>query len=187
MSPEMFSGWGIRTLATDMGAYNPVSYHNGSVWPHDNALIVAGLMRYGFVKEAQRLSSALMEAAEYTDHRLPELFCGFSRADYPEPLPYPTACSPQAWAATTPVMLIRSLLRHDAHFSLRGLWIDPVLPESWGDFHAENVALGEARFSFDVSGSRVDVKGLPDGIVLHRGMRPSLADLAELDGLRLTD
>ncbi|MCO4251222.1 amylo-alpha-1,6-glucosidase [Pseudarthrobacter raffinosi] len=187
MSPEMFSGWGVRTLATDMGAYNPVSYHNGSVWPHDNALIVAGLMRYGFVKVAQQLATALMEAAQYTDHRLPELFCGFSRSDCPEPLPYPTACSPQAWAATTPVMLIRSLLRHDAHFSLGGLWIDPVLPETWGDFHAENVAMGEARFSFDVWGSRVEVKGLPEGIVLHRGTRPSLADIAELDRLRRTN
>jgi glycogen debranching enzyme len=105
------SAAGVRTLATDMGAYNPVSYHNGSVWPHDNALIVAGLMRYGFVKEAQQLSSALIEAAEYSDNRLPELFCGFSRSDYPQPLPYPTACSPPAWAAATPVMLIRSLLR----------------------------------------------------------------------------
>jgi glycogen debranching enzyme len=185
MSPELFSGWGVRTLATDMGAYNPVSYHNGSVWPHDNALIVAGLMRYGFVKEAQRLASGLMEAAEYTDHRLPELFCGFSRADYPEPLPYPTACSPQAWASTTPVMLIRSLLRYDAHFSLGGLWIDPVLPDSWGDFQATNVALGGARFTFNVSGSAVEVTDLPEGIVLHRGMRPSLADLEELDRLRL--
>jgi glycogen debranching enzyme len=132
MSPEMFSGWGVRTLATDMGAYNPVSYHNGSVWPHDNALIVAGLMRYGFVKEAQQVSVALMEAAEYTDYRLPELFCGFSRSAYPEPLPYPTACAPQAWAAATPIMLIRSLLRYDAHFSRGGLWIDPVLPAAWG-------------------------------------------------------
>jgi glycogen debranching enzyme len=187
MSPEMFSGWGVRTLATDMGAYNPVSYHNGSVWPHDNALIVAGLLRYGLVAEAQRLASALMEAAEYTDHRLPELFCGFSRSDYPQPLPYPTACSPQAWAATTPIMLIRSLLRYDAHLSLGGLWIDPVLPESWGDFNATNVDMGGSRFSFKVSGSRVEVKDLPEGIVLHRGMRPSLADLAELDRLRQAD
>lgn len=84
-------------------------------------------------------------------------------------------------------MVMRSLLRYDAHFSLGGLWIDPVLPESWGDFHAENVALGEARFSFDVSGSRVEVKGLPEDIVLHRGLRPSLADLAELDRLRPTE
>jgi glycogen debranching enzyme len=183
MSPEMFSGWGVRTLATDMGAYNPASYHNGSVWPHDNALIVAGLMRYGFVKEAQRISSSLMEAAEYTDHRLPELFCGFSRTDYPRPLPYPTACSPQAWAATTPVMLFRSLLRYDAHFSLGKVWLDPVLPETWGDFEATNVALGGARFTANVSGPEVAVTGLPEGITVHRGMRPSFGDLEEPERL----
>jgi hypothetical protein len=84
-------------------------------------------------------------------------------------------------------MLIRSLLRYDVHLSLGGLWIDPVLPESWGDFHATNVDMGGARFSFKVSGSRVEVADLPEGIVLHRGMRPSLADLAELDRLRPTE
>lgn len=141
-------------------------------------------MRYGFVKEAQQLAVALMEAAEFTDHRLPELFCGFSRSNYPEPLPYPTACSPRAWAATTPVMLIRSLLRHDARFSLGELWMDPVLPEAWGNFHAENVALGEAYFSFDVFGSQIKVEGLPEGIVLRRGTRPSLADVQGRDRLR---
>jgi glycogen debranching enzyme len=184
MSPEMFSGWGVRTLATDMGAYNPVSYHNGSVWPHDNALIVAGLMRYGFVKEAQQLSSALMEAAEYTDNRLPELFCGFSRSDYPEPLPYPTACSPQAWASAAPVMMLRSLLRYEAHVSLGGLWMDPVLPESWGAMHASNVPVGAARVTVDISGTRAAVEGLPEGMVFHRGTRPPLADLGELEVLR---
>ena len=114
MSPEMFSGWGVRTLATDMGAYNPASYHNGSVWPHDNAIIAAGLLRYGFVEEAQRIATALLEAAEYSDGRLPELFCGFSRDQFAEPVPYPTACSPQAWAATTPILLVTSLMRYDA-------------------------------------------------------------------------
>ena len=103
MSPEMFSGWGVRTLASDMGAYNPASYHNGSVWPHDNAIIAAGLMRYGFVEEAQRISTALLDAAEYSEGRLPELFCGFDREHFAAPVPYPTACSPQAWAATTPI------------------------------------------------------------------------------------
>ncbi|MBT2533841.1 amylo-alpha-1,6-glucosidase [Arthrobacter sp. ISL-48] len=186
MSPEMFSGWGVRTLATDMGAYNPVSYHNGSVWPHDNALIVAGFMRNGFVKEAQQLSSALMEAAEYTDNRLPELFCGFSRSDCPEPLPYPTACSPQAWASATPVLLLRSLLRYDANASLGALWIDPALPEAWGNLHTTNLPVGGARVTIDVSGSRVAVEGLPDGMVFHQATRPLLADLLadvlEMDG-----
>lgn len=185
MSPEMFSGWGVRTLATDMGAYNPVSYHNGSVWPHDNALIIAGLMHYGFVKEAQRLSVALMEAADYTANRLPELFCGFSRSQYPEPIPYPTACSPQAWASAAPMMIFRSLGRYDAHISQGGLWSDPVLPETWGNVRTVNVPLGGSRVTIDVLGSEVAVSGLPDGIVLHRGARPSLGDLlnrAELPG-----
>ncbi|WP_066285078.1 amylo-alpha-1,6-glucosidase [Arthrobacter sp. B6] len=184
MSPEMFSGWGVRTLATDMGAYNPVSYHNGSVWPHDNALIVAGLMRYGFVKEAQLLSSALLEAAEYTDNRLPELFCGFSRDECPEPLPYPTACSPQAWASAAPVMLLRSLLRYEAHVSLGGLWMDPVLPESWGSMHGENAPVGTARVTVDISGTRTVVEGLPEGMVFHRGTRPPLDNFSELEILR---
>ncbi|MFF1880079.1 glycogen debranching N-terminal domain-containing protein [Pseudarthrobacter sp. NPDC058196] len=184
MSPEMFSGWGVRTLATDMGAYNPVSYHNGSVWPHDNALIVAGFIRYGFVKEAQQLSSALMEAAEYTDNRLPELFCGFSRSACPEPIPYPTACSPQAWASAAPVMLFRSLLRYDAHVSLGRLWMDPVLPEAWGTLHTTNLPVGGGRVTLDVSGSDAKVEGLPEGMVFHRGTRPPLADFVELDRLR---
>ncbi|MDQ0678508.1 glycogen debranching enzyme [Arthrobacter pascens] len=179
MSPEMFSGWGVRTLATDMGAYNPVSYHNGSVWPHDNALIVAGLMRYGFVKEAQQLSSALVEAGEHTDNRLPELFCGFSRSDYPEPLPYPTACSPQAWASATPVMLIRSLLRYEVDVPLGGLWVDPVLPEAWGSLHTTNLPVGEAWIKLDVTGSRVTVDGLAPGMMFHRGTRPLLVDLLD--------
>ncbi len=107
-------GWGVRTLATDMGAYNPASYHNGSVWPHDNAVIAAGLMRYGFVEEAQRIATALFDAAAFSEGRLPELFCGFGREQYSEPVPYPTACSPQAWAATSPIQLITSLMRYDA-------------------------------------------------------------------------
>jgi len=184
MSPEMFSGWGVRTLATDMGAYNPVSYHNGSVWPHDNALIVAGLMRYGFIKEAQQLSSALMEAAQFTDNRLPELFCGFSRSECPEPLPYPTACSPQAWASATPVMLVRSLLRYEAHVSRGALWMDPVLPKTWGNLHTTNLPVGGSRITIDVSGSHVAVEGLPPGMVFQRGVRPSLADFMELNRLR---
>ena len=91
VSDRMFSGWGVRTLATDMGAFNPVSYHNGSVWPHDNAIIVAGLMNYGFDAEARRIALAILDAAEKFNGRLPELFCGFSRDEYSEPVPYPTS------------------------------------------------------------------------------------------------
>lgn len=78
-----------------MTAYNPMSYHNGSVWPHDNALCAAGLIRYGFAGHAQRIAEAVFDAAGHSGHRLPELFCGFSRTDYPVPVPYPTPCWPQ--------------------------------------------------------------------------------------------
>ncbi len=182
MSPEMFSGWGIRTLASDMGAYNPASYHNGSVWPHDNAIIQAGLLRYGFVAEAQRISTALLEAAEYSDGRLPELFCGFSRDQFAKPLPYPTACSPQAWAATTPIHLVTSLMRYDTHVSRGGLWMDPVLPESYGDLHITNAPVGGGRVTIDIAKSVPTVHGLPEGIVFHRGHRPWMSELVEIAG-----
>lgn len=187
MSSEMFSGWGVRTLATDMGAYNPASYHNGSVWPHDNAIIAAGLLRYGFVEEAQRIATALLEAADYTDGRLPELFCGFSRDQVPEPVPYPTACSPQAWAATTPILLVTSLMRYDAHVSRGGVWMDPVLPESFGDLHITNAPMGGGRITIDIIGSEPSVQGLPEGLTFHREHRPWFTELVEEAGLGSED
>jgi glycogen debranching enzyme len=179
MSPEMFSGWGVRTLASDMGAYNPASYHNGSVWPHDNAIIAAGLLRYGFVAEAQRIATALLEAAEYSDGRLPELFCGFSREHYDEPVPYPTACSPQAWAATAPIMLVKSLMGYYPDVALGGLWMDPVLPESYGGVHITNAPMAGGRITIDIAGCSASVRGLPEGMVLRHGSRPWAADLVE--------
>jgi glycogen debranching enzyme len=179
MSPEMFSGWGVRTLASDMGAYNPASYHNGSVWPHDNAIIAIGLLRYGFVAEAQRIATALLEAADYTGGRLPELFCGFSRDQVTEPVPYPTACSPQAWAATTPIMLVTSLMRYDAHVSRGGLWMDPVLPEAYGELHITNAPMAGGRITIDIANSVPTVQGLPEGMVFHRGHRPWMSELVE--------
>ena len=179
MSPEMFSGWGVRTLATDMGAYNPASYHNGSVWPHDNAIIMVGLMRYGFVEEAQRIATALLEAAEYSNGRLPELFCGFSRDRYAQPVPYPTACSPQAWAATTPIMLITTLMRYDPHVSLGKVWMDPVLPESYGNLRITNAPMANGRITIEISGSDVSINGLPEGMNYQRGYLPWLGDLME--------
>jgi glycogen debranching enzyme len=184
MSAEMFSGWGVRTLATDMGAYNPASYHNGSVWPHDNAVIAAGLMRYGFVEEAQRISTALFEAAEYSEGRLPELFCGFSREQYGEPVPYPTACSPQAWAATSPIQLVTSLMRYDANVARGGFWMDPHLPPSYGDLHISNAPMAGERVTIDIANSVPTVRGLPKGMVFHRGHRPWLTELVAEARLR---
>ncbi|WP_262107508.1 glycogen debranching N-terminal domain-containing protein [Arthrobacter sp. Marseille-P9274] len=184
MSPEMFSGWGVRTLASDMGAYNPASYHNGSVWPHDNAIIAAGLLRYGFVEQAQRISTALLEAAEYTEGRLPELFCGFSREHFDEPVPYPTACSPQAWAATTPILLVKSLMGYYPDVALGGLWMDPVLPKSYGDLHITNAPMAGGRITIDISGSAATVQGLPEGMEFRLGTRPWATDLVAQAKLR---
>ncbi len=174
MSPEMFTGWGIRTLGSDMGAYNPVSYHNGSVWPHDTALAATGLMRYGFVKEASRVASGLFDAAEHFGGQLPELFCGFDRSDFSEPVPYPTACSPQAWAAAAPVQLARILLRFDPDFTRNVLHLAPILPDSFGTFKADNVLLGRSRITVQASGSSGTVTGLPAGLELRSDPRPPL-------------
>jgi glycogen debranching enzyme len=172
LSPSMFSGWGVRTLASDMAAYDPVSYHNGSVWPHDNALVAAGLMRYGFVAEAQRVAAGLLEAAAIFGGRLPELFCGFDRAEYPEPVPYPTSCSPQAWAAATPVHLMRTLLRFDPWLHQGKLWVAPVLPAAFVPLRIDGVALGDSRVSLEVSDAETKVTGVPEGVDVENGPLP---------------
>ncbi|MDH3683395.1 MAG: trehalase family glycosidase [Acidimicrobiia bacterium] len=113
VSPEMFSGWGVRTLSEDNPGFNPLSYHCGSVWPHDTALVVAGLDRYGFHTEAARLRSGLLDVAFGFGFRLPELFAGFARSELPSPVVYPASCSPQAWAAAAPLLMIRSMIGLD--------------------------------------------------------------------------
>ena len=105
MRPSFFSGWGIRTVAREERRYNPMSYHNGSVWPHDNSLIAAGFARYGHKSAIDRVFTGLFDAASYMDlRRLPELYCGFQRGRERGPTLYPVACSPQAWAAGTPLL-----------------------------------------------------------------------------------
>ena len=175
MSPQMFTGWGIRTLGSDMGAYNPVSYHNGSVWPHDSALVATGLMRYGFVEEARRVASGLIDAAEHFDGRLPELFCGFDRGEFPGPVPYPTACSPQAWAAAAPVQLMRVLLRFDPVYTHGVVHLAPILPEDMGDFQAANVLIDTSRITIRAHGTGGSIDGLPPGLKLLSEPRPPLA------------
>lgn len=111
MSPGLFSGWGVRTLAVDEAAFNPVGYHTGSVWPHDSAIAAAGLREYGFDADFRRVTEGLLDAAAaFHEYRLPELFAGFSRDDYEAPVPYPVACRPQAWAAgSVPYLLTCAL------------------------------------------------------------------------------
>ncbi|HCU97178.1 MAG TPA: amylo-alpha-1,6-glucosidase [Actinobacteria bacterium] len=174
LSPEMFSGWGIRTLATTMGAYNPMSYHNGSVWPHDNALCAAGLMRYGFVDHAQRVAVAVLDAATHFQHRLPELFCGFPREMFAEPVPYPTSCSPQAWAAATPLHLLRTLLRFDPQLPTGRLWCDPAVPDRYLPLRISRLGLGKDHLAVEVTSDGPRLRGLEDlHIWLTGGPRPT--------------
>jgi len=146
LGPELFSGWGIRTLSSRMAGYNPIGYHLGSIWPHDNAIAAAGLWRYGFRNEAARVAGVMLEATQFfRDARLPELFCGFDRADSPYPVPYPVACSPQAWAAGSIFQLLAAMLgmQPDAANAELGM-LAPTLPEWLPEVRIENLRVGDA-------------------------------------------
>ena len=180
LSPEMFNGWGVRTLATSMGAYNPMSYHNGSVWPHDNALIAAGLMRYGFVEHAQRVTTGILDAATAFGGRLPELFCGFDRSEYPAPVPYPTSCSPQAWAAAAPMHLLRVLLRLDPELPNGRVLVAPALPDGFADFSLRGMPLAGARVDVRAHDGTAQLDGLPSGIQVVPQARPPISPMVSL-------
>jgi glycogen debranching enzyme len=130
LSRDFFTGWGIRTVAIDELRYNPISYHNGSVWPHDNAIIALGLARYGFASHAARVFAAIFEAAGSQDlRRLPELFCGFTRKTHRGPTAYPVACAPQAWASAAPFALLTACLGMELRCEQNSLiFRNPVIP-----------------------------------------------------------
>ena len=111
MATELFSGWGVRTWAPDEAGYNPLGYHTGTIWPHDNSLIAAGLARYGHHRAAGEIATAILSAAPFFEHRLPEVFAGFPRSMTSVPVAFPTASRPQAWAAGAPLLLLTTLLR----------------------------------------------------------------------------
>jgi glycogen debranching enzyme len=147
LSPAMWSGWGIRTLAKGQPAYNPLSYHNGTVWPHDNAIAAMGMAYYGMTRSAGRVLEALWSAAQHFRHlRLPELFCGLDRQAGQFPVHYPVACSPQAWASGAPFLLLRACLglfpdapRHALHIA------SPALPEWLEHLTLSRLRIGPAR------------------------------------------
>jgi glycogen debranching enzyme len=145
-SADLFSGWGIRTLGVGEARYNPMSYHNGSVWPHDNALVAAGLARYGRNDLAAWVLRALFEASAYFDlNRLPELFCGFDRRVGKGPTLYPVACAPQAWAAAATFSLIESSLGLTINAAERRIsFTHPVLPASIEHLRIRNLRVAEA-------------------------------------------
>ncbi|MEH1056273.1 glycogen debranching N-terminal domain-containing protein [Micromonospora sp. CPCC 206171] len=155
LGPRLFSGWGVRTLATDQGRYNPVGYHVGTVWPFDNAFIAWGLARYGFREEAGRICEGMLSASRYFHGRLPEAFAGYEREVTEYPVQYPTACSPQAWSAGTPLLLLRVMLGLEPQGE--HLIIDPAVPEGLGRMELLDIpgrwgkvdALGRSRTEQD--------------------------------------
>lgn len=162
MGRTSFSGWGIRTIAAGQSRYNPMSYHNGSVWPHDNALIAAGFARYGLKGETARILEGLFAAASYIDlRRLPELFCGFSRLASHGPTYYPVACIPQAWAAAAPLYTLQACLglRFDVEAG-HILFDSPMLPNFLDAVHLRHLQLegATADVSLHRSGHAVVVE-----------------------------
>lgn len=163
MAADMFNGWGIRTLSEKEKRYNPVGYHLGSVWPHDNSIIAAGFRRYGFDNETLRIFSGIIEAAMHFEHyRLPELFAGFRREDYKVPVRYPVACHPQAWAAVTVPYLIETLLGFAPEaFENRLRIIRPMLPDFLNYIEVRGLRVGKAtadlRFERTAKGTDVQI------------------------------
>lgn len=159
MSEEMFSGWGVRTLATSERRYNPIGYHLGTVWPHDNALIAAGFREYGFDEQLLRIAKGIIEATmHFQHHRLPEVFAGFSREEYDVPVRYPSACHPQAWAAGAVPSLITTLLGLSPDACGRVLRvIRPMLPDYVQFVELRGLRVGDSRahLRFERKGNRV--------------------------------
>jgi glycogen debranching enzyme len=147
LEPSFFSGWGIRTLSAAHPVFNPMSYHNGSVWPHDNALVVLGMALYGHARAALPVVRALYEAGARSDvQRLPELFCGMTRATRSHPVNYPVSCSPQAWASGALFMLLQALLGIYAEAPAKVLHVrDPVLPDFLNELTLTGLAIGGSR------------------------------------------
>ena len=159
MEPRFFSGWGIRSLAQDEVRYNPMSYHNGSIWPHDNALIAMGLSHYGFRQDVDRVFAGMLEAAAYMEfQRLPELFCGFRRRRNRGPTLYPVACSPQAWAAATPFALLQASLGLEFDPDANEIRLrNPYLPSFIDNLAINRLRLGESSVDLALHGREDDL------------------------------
>jgi glycogen debranching enzyme len=158
LEPDFFSGWGVRTLSAAHPAFNPMSYHNGSIWPHDNAILVLGMALNGHARAALPIVRALYEAAVHSEfQRLPELYCGMTRHGSSRPVNYPVSCSPQAWASGSLYMLLQALLGLYPEAPARILHVrDPVLPDFLGELTVSGIAIGGSRVAlqFRRHGSR---------------------------------
>ncbi|GAB3942776.1 glycogen debranching N-terminal domain-containing protein [Micromonospora vulcania] len=156
MSDQLFSGWGVRTTSTDDRPYNPIGYHRGTVWPHDNSLIAHGLARYGFRREANRIILAMLDAARFSEFRLPEAFSGYDRSFGRAPVPYPTACNPQAWASAAPLLFLRTMLGTEPRN--RQLTLDPEIPPEIGRIRMTNVSAFELRWDIEATTTQSNVR-----------------------------
>jgi glycogen debranching enzyme len=159
MTREFFSGWGVRTVASVERKYNPMSYHNGSIWPHDNALIAYGLAKYGHKRAVLKIMEGLFETSRFMDiNRLPELLCGFMQRPEEAPTLYPVACSPQAWAAGSVFLLLQACLG----LSVRGhpaqlCFSHPCLPDFLKEVRIEKLKIGQACLDISIRRYREDV------------------------------
>ena len=167
MEPDMFSGWGIRTLSSKHPAYNPVKYHLGSVWPVENATAAFGMKRYGFSRECNRVAKGMFDASALFEHRrLPEVFGGHPRdREHPHPGLYPDACAPQAWSASAIVWLIQAMLGLWTYAPLNVVLVDPVLPEWLPELVLRDVQVGRSRVSLHFKRER---DGTTDYRILSR-------------------
>jgi glycogen debranching enzyme len=171
--PDMFSGWGVRTLSAEHPAYNPFSYHRGSVWPVEAGTIGLGLARYGCWDELHRLAEATFSAAAlFEGHRLPEVLGGLPRDEaHPHPGVYPPACSPQAWSASAVVALVQALLVLRPVAPLRAIVVDPHLPDWLSEVDLCGVQVGAAKFDLTVRRrrfGRVSIRTRGDRIAVLR-------------------
>ncbi|MEX2392831.1 MAG: amylo-alpha-1,6-glucosidase, partial [Dehalococcoidia bacterium] len=169
MEPDMFSGWGIRTLSSKSPCFNPQGYHVGTVWPHDNSIIAMGFKRYGFERELNRLATALFDAARaFPYYRLPELFGGMARSGHDSPVPYPVACQPQAWAAGAFPLVTQAMLGLSPDSpNARLRIVRPILPD-WLRYvrvRSLRVGTGAVDLFFERRGANTSV--VIDGIRGH--------------------
>jgi glycogen debranching enzyme len=175
VSPGMFGGWGVRTLSADNPGYNPISYHCGSVWPHDNALCAAGLMRYGFAEEAHRIMRGMVDASRWFGDLLPELFSGMARDGLSFPVSYPTSCSPQAWAAASPLLFLRTLLRFEPDIRANKLHLAPAVPDWIGTLRLERIPIMGGHLGIEVTGDVVKALEVPEDLtIVSEPRRPTI-------------
>jgi glycogen debranching enzyme len=173
MQPDMWSGWGIRTLSAEHPAYNPFSYQNGSVWPHDNGFIAVGFKRYGFTSQAAQIARAVSEAGSFFMlHQLPELYAGVQRDSTNFPIQYLGANVPQAWAAGSVFALLEAILGFQPDAKRGRLYIDPVLPAWLPDLTLSDLRLGkqvfDLRFQREGEETHLEVlRGDPKAVLLR--------------------